>query len=126
MKLYTTLQCFTLAALLAGCGGDPGLDPICENAKNVGVWKSLNGGDTLNLDVTCEGSSSYCESSFTYSKYITDNIDKPGGITSLEVHKTNGKTGCPAVGMHTCSIMITSNMRLDCGGGEIVYVKVAQ
>jgi hypothetical protein len=114
---------------LVGCGSDDYHSDLCSRSKFKGTWKSAGGNDTLTLDSDCNGSSSYCDSHFSYESLGMANMTNPGWIWAITIDSSNHNPGCPSIGTIVCDVNDVAsnpNMQLDChgGAGTVVYSKV--
>lgn len=119
---------FTLSLVLSACGSDNPSNSAsgggaggngCENVSFVGQWQGVTvPADTLALNANCMGTSSYCQSTFSFTPI------KSNGQVTLNIQTTNGNAFCGAVGTYNCAINATEpNLTLDCGTGAVNWTR---
>lgn len=93
----------------------------CSSSMVTGSWAGTIAGeaDTLTFGPDCVGTSSRCQSTFTFP-----NISAASGDAIVIVTSTSNKGNCMKVGQYTCSYSINNNqLAYDCGSGAIVYTR---
>ena len=118
---------------LAGCGrSDNGTSALggsqrvesmttCSSSPVVGRWLGsiLGHPDAMTFDENCNGTSSYCGTTFSYP-----NVTENSGMVEITVNFVSGKAGCLPKGKTTCAYVVrTSSLHFNCGGANLTYVK---
>ena len=104
---------FCLVLILSACGKPPGNGPesnYCSSYPVVGTWHG--GGDTLQLNGNCKGTTNVCALQFDW-------MTSPGEtLASITVTSTNGGSGCMPLGYYRCDMSRQGDqLYLDCGYG---------
>lgn len=104
-----------------GGGGDSTPAGVCATSVLAGTWKGNIAGseDIMTFNQDCSGSSTYCQSAFTYP-----NVTAIEGLVSVSNNATNAKTGCLGVGTFSCAYQISgTTLGFNCGGGTVTFTK---
>lgn len=116
MLRLTFLSLAVLGFFLVGCGsksgsGTPanGVGPTsCASSSVLGTYQGVNSGyyDTLTLNSNCSGTSSYCNSAFTFTPASGSSGSFQWNVTSAPYA---GDAGCPSTGNAYVSFQINGN-----------------
>lgn len=103
---------------LMGCGSQPTNTPgICAGLGPIGKWVNGPNGDTLTFRDDCTGSSSWCGSSFRFTRSSAN-----PGTTFVRVTGSNGAAGCLPDGDAVCGFAYdAAGLAIDCGAGSVAY-----
>ncbi len=120
------IQCLAIVIVLQACGSSSKSDSAsapgaCASSVVAGSWKgSIYGNqDVMTFDSSCSGSSTYCQSSFTFP-----NVTATEGYISVSNNSTNGKSGCAGLETVNCAYRVNgSTLSFNCGGGTLSYTK---
>jgi len=86
-----------LFILLSACG-DKSIEGTCSDSPLLGTWDNALTGDVIRLSGSCTGTSSTCQSKFSWAIREEEDPD----LVLLEVSETNGAEGCLPVGDNFC------------------------
>lgn len=116
-----------ISVFLAACGSEPTETPAqsasnaCSGLSILGTWQGQTvPSDVLNLGADCNGSSSYCQATFSFKPKNAD------GTIDIDVHQTNVNAFCfPSAGQYRCAIndLDPNVLTLDCGPGAVTWTR---
>lgn len=121
-KLTLSILTLLVSTSIAACGSST----PCKTSELLGSWVAEDG-ETLSFGSLCTGTSSLCESTFTYPE---DSLERSGSGTVNVLSTTGSPTKCLSQGEHTCAYIIELHptllvdmLFLNCGGGGKEYLK---
>lgn len=120
------LVSFLVVVGLIGCGNDSSSGSSsdagkCAESVVVGSWSATIAGnpDVMTFKADCSGSSSYCQSTFTYPP-----VSSSSGQVLVTNASTNAAYGCLPVGETKCLYEISGSiMSVSCGADVVAYTK---
>lgn len=107
-----------LIALFIQACGQQGLNNSTSNSQGpcagsqTGTWSNIAVNNTLTLNASCSGTTTYCNEAFTY-------VSINSSTYQLTVSQTNGGPECLPIGQTNCTGgFIGDVLWLNCGAGK--------
>jgi hypothetical protein len=93
----------------------------CSSTLILGPWQGSIAGnpDTMTFNDDCRGTSTYCQSNFTYPT-----MTAYSGLVMITNISTNWAPGCLRAGLHRCFYEVSgAKLSFNCGGNTLQYTR---